>query len=571
MADFTTLKSQIAEVIKANGVQSITGANFQEQLINLIDTLNAAKVDAEDGKGLSSNDLTDALVSLINSAVQPADLTSAVASAVATLVAVADIVQATGTDTTKVMSQKAVTDGLNGKVSTTDAVLKSDIASEEGSSESKVMSQKAVTNRLAAKANATDVYTKSEADAAISGKADADNVYDKTQVNDLLSKKANSSDIYTQNEVDTRLAKKASTDTLDAEALARQTADNALSEALTGKAATTDVYTKTEQDAMEAAMQALIDRIARDFGRYASPAEHTLQVAKNGAYVDSDSAEEVSNSAYSISSALSLKAGDILLIPSASAVLAACSVVSKSVINTYDEPVIYTYTYDDLGRIASATASFDSSVYAPHYADDEAVTPDYWTMGGDTYDELPSTHEVTKSFYEPLVRQSAAGMPDTGYYVFLASQDMDVVVSGLNATINGGVAVIVGWGIFKNIASNYVGSDRQRVIAEAINSLAVQVDAINDKFNNGIGSLKVQHLKVGREISGLNVNGSFCLRAAGAPSASLIPDNWDFDTYGDWAGIPQFVGQEYADTANRIIYKAIGVASLSDWQRITNA
>lgn len=320
------------------------------------------------------------------------------------------------------------------------------------------------------------------------------------------------------------------------------------------------------------AMQALIDRINRDFGRYDNPVNVVLAVGVNGKYIDKDSAQEVSNGSYAISTPLSLAAGDILLVPSASAVSAACSVVSRKVTKTYNKVTIYTYTYDEYGRIASATADYNASlVYTAHYASGEETTPDYWTRGADQYDTLPSTHEVTESFYEPLVKQSVAAMPSEGYYVYLASSSMEVVVSAFTATINGGIAIKVGWGIFKNIATNFVGIDKQRVIAEAIAELEAKVEGIEDKLLNGLSKLKVGHLMVDRAISGLNVNGTFCLQAAGAPSASLVPVNWDAETYGDWKGIPQFIGQEYANTTNRIIYKAIGVSAVSDWLRISNA
>ncbi len=121
------------------------------------------------------------------------------------------------------------------------------------------------------------------------------------------------------------------------------------------------------------------------------------------------------------------------------------------------------------------------------------------------------------------------------------------------------------------IATNFVGIDKQRVIAEAFADMYAQVEGINEKLTNGIDRLKVGHLLVDRELSGLNVAGTFCLQGAGVPSASVIPDNWDFERYGDWKGIPQFIGQEYFDTTNKVFYKAHGVGAVADWKRITNA
>lgn len=572
MADFSTLKSQVAAVVRANGIQDIKGSNLQAQLFNIIDTMNAAKVDAQTGKGLSTNDLTTALVNAINSAVQPAALASAIAEAVADYVAKTDIVAITGTSTSKVMSQKAVTDNLNLKANKSEYVAKTDIVTTEGSSGTKVMSQGAVTNRLAAKADASDVYTKTEVDTALSGKMDEDGAYTKAETLGLLASKADEDDVYTKNAVDNKLAAKASSSSLDTEVAARIAGDAALTTAVAAKANSADVYTKAQADAITNAISALVNRMMRDFGAYSNPTEYVLSVGVSGKYIDKDTALEVANGNYSISNPVSLNAGDILLIPSASAVAAACSVVSKKVTNTYDKVIIYTYTYDEYGRIDTATADYNPSlVYTAYYESDEQTTPTNWMIGGEHIADLPQTHEVTESYYEPLVKQSVAGMPQTGYYVYLASQAMDVVVSAFNATINGGHAIITGWGLFKNIATNFVGIDKQRVIAEALADLFAQVEGINEKLTNGLDNLAVNHLHIGRELSGLNVAGTFCLQGAGVPSASVTPDNWDFERYGDWKGIPQFIGQEYLDTTNKVFYKAHGVAAVADWKRITNA
>jgi len=314
------------------------------------------------------------------------------------------------------------------------------------------------------------------------------------------------------------------------------------------------------------------DRMARDFGRYDNPVNVTLVRAISGKYVDKDTALEVANANYGISEPVSLAMGDILLVPSASAVLAACSVVSRKVTNTYNKPVVYTYTYDDLDRIATAKADYDATlVYTAHYASDEASMPDYWTIGGSTVESLPSTHEVTNSFYEPLVKQSVAAMPSEGYYVFLASETMEVVISGLTATVNGGVAVKVGWGIFKNISSNFVGGGKQRVIAEAIAMLFEQVDGINNRLAEGLPHLRVDNLEIGNGIWGILADGTTTLKGEGAPSASVAPKNWVADRYGAWQGIALFPGQHYHDTTNKVIYEAIDTTAVTDWLRISNA
>ena len=75
-----------------------------------LDAALAGKVDKVTGKGLSTNDLTNELLASINSAVQPGTMESAIATALANYVANSRVVQTSGSDQSKIMSQKAVTD-----------------------------------------------------------------------------------------------------------------------------------------------------------------------------------------------------------------------------------------------------------------------------------------------------------------------------------------------------------------------------------------------------------------------------------------------------------------------------
>lgn len=115
MSRYDNLIADIAAVIKNNTTQAITGQVLQDVLVQIVQDIRDWKVEQEDGKGLSANDLTDALLAKLNSAIQPAALATAIADAVADYVAKADIVQATGTGVDKVMSQKAATDNFVSK------------------------------------------------------------------------------------------------------------------------------------------------------------------------------------------------------------------------------------------------------------------------------------------------------------------------------------------------------------------------------------------------------------------------------------------------------------------------
>ncbi len=115
MSRYDNLIADIAAVIKNNTTQAITGQVLQDVLVQIVQDIRDWKVEQEDGKGLSANDLTDALLAKLNSAIQPEALATAITNAVADYVAKADIVQGTGTGVDKVMSQKGATDNFVSK------------------------------------------------------------------------------------------------------------------------------------------------------------------------------------------------------------------------------------------------------------------------------------------------------------------------------------------------------------------------------------------------------------------------------------------------------------------------
>lgn len=115
MSRYDNLIADIAAVIKNNTTQAITGQVLQDVLVQIVQDIRDWKVEQEDGKGLSANDLTDALLDKLNSAIQPEALATAITDAVADYVAKADIVQGTGTGVDKVMSQKGATDAFVSK------------------------------------------------------------------------------------------------------------------------------------------------------------------------------------------------------------------------------------------------------------------------------------------------------------------------------------------------------------------------------------------------------------------------------------------------------------------------
>jgi hypothetical protein len=301
----------------------------------------------------------------------------------------------------------------------------------------------------------------------------------------------------------------------------------------------------------------LLTFLHRSLGKYAAITSKTLSQATAGKYVNTDGGE-TANASYGISAPISVNKGDTLLVPSASAVLAACSVVSRKITRTYAKVINYEpQSYDAYDRIATAWADYDHSLlYTYHYASVDDSTPDYYIIDGNNIPSLPATRTVTESFYEPLVRQAVSAMPDTGYYVYIADDSMDVVISGFTATVNGGVCLVHGIGAFKNIVSNFAGHLGVKILCQAVSQAFENIEALRKLVDNG-GDHKADSYDAA---DGFKVCGyPTILYGAGTPSATTIPSQY---------GIPAFIGQIYIDTtaASGGLYYAKGTAAISDWK-----
>ena len=369
-----------------------------------------------------------------------------------------------------------------------------------------------------------------------------------TQISNAIASALTS--YYTKTETDSLLAQKQT---------AQQVAD-AIAAALTSYSTTSQMntaisnalaayYTKTQVDGMFGDTNGRILFLERGLGKYDNTRNITLQQATAGKYVNVNG-QEVSASGYGISAEVQLNAGDIMLVPSASAVPADVSLFARIVTRTYDKVITYAYTYrQDYPQLPlTATADYNPAlIYTAQY-DESGDTPVLtgWLMGGQTYTTLPATREVTESYYEPLMKQAVAAMPSTGYYVYLCPTAMTIVVSGYTATVSGGTALVVGLGIFKNIATNFIGAPGQAVIAQAFAQMQADIDGLKEQLDN-LGETKAVSIDFEDwpKICGY----AMVVEGDGAP-----------------VDVPRFVGQRYHDTTNRKVYEAFAVTnSTADW------
>ena len=125
---------------------------------------------------------------------------------------------------------------------------------------------------------------------------------------------------------------------------------------------------------------------------------------------------------------------------------------------------------------------------------------------------------------------------------------MTVVISGLTATVDGGKALVVGWGIFKNITTNFVGAPGQSVLAQAFAALFTAVDGLKAQLSD-LGETRADSIDFGYmpKLCGQPM----VIEAEGAPASP---------------NFPTMVGQRYHDTIGKKVYEAFSVTgAVSDW------
>jgi hypothetical protein len=110
------------------------------------------------------------------------------------------------------------------------------------------------------------------------------------------------------------------------------------------------------------------------------------------------------------------------------------------------------------------------------------------------------------------------------------------------------VALVVGLGIFKNIATNFIGAPGQAVIAQAFAQLLGEIEGLKAQLKN------------------LGETRAVCINSEDVPKVQ----NYPMIIYGSGApaapNVPAFVGQKYLDTTNKKEYTAFSVTnSVSDW------
>ncbi len=315
----------------------------------------------------------------------------------------------------------------------------------------------------------------------------------------------------------------------------------------------------TRQLGLINANKSVLDELKKIFGEYSAKDTLELSVAQSGKYVGV-TGSLVSNANFAVSAPISLTAGNIYLFKSTNPVGAAVSLFAKLVAGINEVGIKYTYTYDTLNNPLTATADYDATkVYTYHYSEGEdgLVLDRISDASGATVSAIPMTREVAYSEYQPLFF-SGASLPASGYYIYLAIEDENVVVSGLTADIDGTELVGAHFDIFTALA--YALNDRTAKDGEEMAAIAgmlaeqnSRTSALESLIKNGLPSLKVDDLTVRHKVDDFSYEGNANLSGDGAP---------DF--------IPDKIGQKYLDKTNGVWYISIGNTAKGHWVTYQN-
>ena len=260
-------------------------------------------------------------------------------------------------------------------------------------------------------------------------------------------------------------------------------------------------------------------------------------------YIEGLVSQEKSDSSMSISAPVELKAGNIYLFPASQAVGTGVSLFARQVTRTYDKVIEYETVseyYD--GRPAEIRAKHDPSLrYEVVYQDDSIYYIKLPRPSGNIVGLLHNpqlTYEVTESFYEPLFRTNDSSMPESGSYLYLCPQDMEMVVSAKTSDISGKSLAGIRYGAFASIMTNFLSNFGQKVVAQAVAELYARLESLEAQVDVA-GHLKVDVLDMAD--LPLVCGERMYLTGSGAPATP-----------------PTVPFQEYFNTENGKFYKAKG-------------
>lgn len=276
--------------------------------------------------------------------------------------------------------------------------------------------------------------------------------------------------------------------------------------------------------------------LEKKLGKYNLVTNVALTVAEADKYI-SESGEKTSLSGYSISNKVSLKQGNLYLfrVDGSENFPANIAFMSK----------VHIHEYHTVTGTHEETHLDDNGNEIPVIVED-------WGIASET------NYEPLRSYYHST-SNGGYGAPDSGYLVFFAIEDADVVISSSSASLSNGLN-IVKYGAFIEIANGLLGinGEMMKVIVEAIVKNKKDIDSLYEKTKS-LGDIHVT-----------SIDSDEFPSVQGEPMV-VVADRAPSDSITRGTDIPNRIGQIWVNTTDDVAYIAVKLGDIDCWKQITNA
>lgn len=277
--------------------------------------------------------------------------------------------------------------------------------------------------------------------------------------------------------------------------------------------------------------------LEKKLGKYNLVTNVALTVAEDNKYI-SESGEKISLSGYSISNKVSLKQGNLYLFRVDGSENFPANIAFMAKVHIHEYHTV-TGTHEE--------------THLDENGNEITVIVEDWGIASETvYEPLHSYYHSTSN--------GGYGAPDSGYLVFFATEDADVVISSSNASLSNGLD-IVKYGAFIEIANGLlsINGEMMKVIVEAIVKNKKDIDSLYEKTKS-LGDIHVTSIDSDEFPS---VQGEPMVVVADRAPSGTTPTH-DSD-------VPNRIGQIWVNTTDGVAYIAVELGGINGWKQITNA
>lgn len=313
-----------------------------------------------------------------------------------------------------------------------------------------------------------------------------------------------------------------------------------------------------------------IGRIQLTLGHYSQRPDIVLTAKESGVAISSDGVK-VSKAGWAIAEFTAEKGVEYLFKPGT--VDGSVCIFAQKVTSQETRSIDYSYTYNEDGMVAKASATYNGKTHTYTYTytesgqgESKATTVTIKDENGAIVTSLPYQYEATLGTYLPMVRLNAGAELPTDGYCRLMSHFQG----------NASLTVVVSYKVGSADLTMRAAKDGVLAsIATQLGNLSQNIASTQSALSANEGRTTQARADISRLQSQQSTedDGSalplLCgqppiLFGSGTPKESVVPTNWrQFDPETgegyNWTGLPSAIGQQYINTAATSGGRYIGV------------